>query len=131
MNKKESNFLRKAGISKKEYIKRQKFTEFKRNNFKRLVKISDIPNIKNGQVLGFIYTDPDYEYEIPSYGKGKVHIADATKAPTNNEWNIDGFPFDMNLFDVKNNLNNPNFELFEINNNDHLWSLYLIKENKK
>lgn len=112
----------------KEILKGKKFESITQSKAKELfgslVKIKDIPSIKNGDYLGFKYWDDSGE--IAEIGIGEVGQLDDTGSFT-----IDSYSFIMNKSDVWENKNNPEFELEKIDNSGWRWSLYHIKDQKK
>lgn len=122
MNKESEKLLSRLGLSKEEIKNFNRVSKIK-DKFDRPLKIADIKNIKDNQKLGYIYKDDiddkPWEYSI---GIDKIGITEGNSA-----WDINGYPFDMEESDIIDNLNNPDFELIDIENSDTYWSLYLIK----
>lgn len=93
--------------------------------FGKILKVKDIENINQGDILGFVYKE---EGKTTYKDFGKVRFFDE-----NDKWrgfDIDGFPFEFENKITDEEKNNPEFELKDIENSGTYWSLYKI-DNKK
>lgn len=87
-----------------------------------VVKIKDIPNIKDGDRLAYLYKDED-DNKTWDYGDDEVSIDEQW-----GEWVLEAYPFNMQSEEIQENKNNPEFELKDIENHEYEWTLYHLKK---
>ena len=109
----------------KKSITKPKFVKGGKVEFGKVLKVKDIENINQGDILGFVYKE---EGKTTYRAFGKADFFDEK-----NKWegfDIDGFPFEFDGKLSNEERNNPEFELKDIENSGTYWSLYKINNEK-
>ena len=127
LSKESLELLKKVGYTKSDIKLAEKFNKFSDEERGEILTIKDIPNIKSGTKLAYVYKNTEYPMGNVAnwdWGVSEILIDDQW-----GEWGTkDGHPFSMESDEIIENKNNPDFKLEDIENEEYQWTLYFVKK---